>query len=320
MEEKGKGLEDCIRGELEGGCENDMLCQKPYVKVPSGIKRKALLLSDEAKMASTPFPCGQCLNCRINKSRMWATRIGFEHLTAGPSSFVTLTYNDDFVPKNCELDEKDVRGFFKRLRYYNGDKKIRYFYCGEYGDKKGRPHYHIALFGVPLEKEGIIEKSWTFEGCSMGMVKVGDLNAHSARYISGYIVKGMNKKNEFTKDFLKGRRPEFQRMSRRPGIGYEAMKLISEKCKKNGVTNVSEVMIGRRRVKLGRYLQSVIDNELKVSEEKRKEDFFNYQNEMFDKWFKDGENFIDKFQKEMSQKRVQQIKRNKIFSARRISI
>lgn len=302
---------------MVGGCENEMLCQKPFVKVPSGIKRKALLLSDEAKMASTPFPCGQCLNCRINKARMWATRIGFEHLTAGPSSFITLTYNNDFIPKNCSLYPKDVTIFFKKLRYYLGSEKVRYFYCGEYGERYKRPHYHVALFGVSFEKEKEINSAWTFEGCKMGHVHIGDLNRYSARYMSGYITKGLNRDNEYTREILKGRLPEFQRMSRRPGIGSEAIKLIAEKCRKEGVMNVKEIMIGRKRVSLGRYLQSVIDNELGISNEKRKEDFFNYQNEMFDMYFNDGENFIDNYQKEFSQRRLKQIKRDKIFRSRR---
>ena len=42
---------------------------------------------------------------------------------------------------------KDVmQRFMKRLRMKIGV-PVRYLLCGEYGEKRGRPHFHILLFG-----------------------------------------------------------------------------------------------------------------------------------------------------------------------------
>lgn len=45
--------------------------------------------------------------------------------------------------KNLHLEH--LQKFFKRLRKKFGE-GIRYFACGEYGSKNGRPHYHALLF------------------------------------------------------------------------------------------------------------------------------------------------------------------------------
>jgi len=50
--------------------------------------------------------CGQCLGCRVDRSRMWATRIVHEsslHEYTGGNCFVTLTYRDEIV---CDEEQK----------------------------------------------------------------------------------------------------------------------------------------------------------------------------------------------------------------------
>ena len=47
--------------------------------------------------------CGQCLGCRLDRSRMWAMRIAHEaslHELDGGNCFITLTYDDDEMPAN----------------------------------------------------------------------------------------------------------------------------------------------------------------------------------------------------------------------------
>lgn len=59
----------------------------------------------------------------------------------------------------------------------------------------------------------------------MGIVHVGEIMLESAAYIASYTVKKMT---QVTDPRLGGRHPEFSRMSRRPGIGYGAMKAFKE--------------------------------------------------------------------------------------------
>lgn len=93
-------------------------------------------------------PCGRCVNCRIAHSREWATRIIHEASMYDDTGFVTLTYDDEHLPEDGGLRKKDFQDFLKLLRYHLGDVKIKYYMCGEYGEKNHRPHYHAIMFGV----------------------------------------------------------------------------------------------------------------------------------------------------------------------------
>ena len=132
-----------------------------YLEACDYMKRYAL-----PEQAFQEIPCGQCLNCRLNHSKEWAVRCMLEDKYSSDSYFVTLTYDDLHVPyKNViieenglfmpfqELRKKDLQDFFKRLRkalFGNKKGNLRYFACGEYGDKTYRPHFHCILFNLPL--------------------------------------------------------------------------------------------------------------------------------------------------------------------------
>jgi hypothetical protein len=94
-------------------------------------------------------PCGQCWSCRLARSREWALRL-VKEAQFWPEEkrvFLTLTYNNENLPKDGSLDVEHFQNFMKALRYHfsslipaqNGkDKrifpKIKYFHCGEYGE------------------------------------------------------------------------------------------------------------------------------------------------------------------------------------------
>jgi hypothetical protein len=114
--------------------------------------------------------------------------------------FITLTYNADNIPPDGGLIKSDVQKYFKRLRKRISPKKVKYYYCGEYGDKNGRPHYHILLFGysypdwLPLPHKSAsgselytsptLEKEW-----GLGFTQIGEVTFESAAYVSRYIMK-----------------------------------------------------------------------------------------------------------------------------------
>lgn len=109
-------------------------------------------------------PCGNCVSCRLNYSRVWADRCLLEAQYHSSAYFVTLTYSDRFVFRSqyvCDrtgevlealsLRKRDFQLFMKRLRKKFSDQKIRFFACGEYGSETFRPHYHAILFGLKLD-------------------------------------------------------------------------------------------------------------------------------------------------------------------------
>jgi len=190
-------------------------------------------------LAGVPLkvPCGQCIGCRLDKVRDWGTRIAHEAQMHDENIFVTLTYSDEYLPDNYSLNVRDHQLFMKRLRKKLDPLKLRYYSCGEYGDKNGRPHYHQILFGYrPSDavlwrvtenghkyfRSQLLEETW-----GMGHVEFGDVTAQNGAYVAGYALKKM--KGAIAKDHyqrvnpLTGElvvvEPEFALMSSNPGIG-----------------------------------------------------------------------------------------------------
>ena len=101
-------------------------------------------------------PCGKCMACRMTRRKEWSLRMLHELKYHNDASFVTLTYDDNHVPDCQSLVKADLQKFFKRLRKLIAPRKIRYFACGEYGRRTGRPHYHAILYNSGLSQEHII--------------------------------------------------------------------------------------------------------------------------------------------------------------------
>lgn len=132
---------------------------------------------------------------------------------------------------------------------------VRFFACGEYGETTFRPHYHLALFG--LRDPALVEKCWTH-----GFVKVDPMTLERAMYLCGYVVKKLTKKEDIDSVIaLKGKHPEFARMSLKPGIGALAMESLLKAShlhmEKTGDVAKSLRLDGDV-LPLGRYLRGVL--------------------------------------------------------------
>lgn len=142
------------------------------------------------------------------------------------NSFLTLTYAPDHLPSDGSVSVRDFQLFMKRLRKRLGI-KVRFFACGEYGEKLGRPHYHACLFGYDfpdkeldevnhrgdkIYRSRILEETWQKGRCS-----VGDLTFESAAYVARYVTKKIT--GPAAADHYQGKTPEFTLHSKKPGIG-----------------------------------------------------------------------------------------------------
>lgn len=184
------------------------------------------------------YPCGQCIACRLNKVRDWTIRLMDEQKFHKESVFLTLTYDEEHLPNDHCVHKEDVQDFMKRLRYYHPN--IRFFACGEYGEKYSRPHYHLIIFGLglndPLFKGKVYDhKSKGYYLLSKlwknGNMYIGDVTYSSCRYVASYVNKkqfGKKGQDFYAKNHLT---PEFTLMSRRPGIGSEFVNFTSRCCK-----------------------------------------------------------------------------------------
>lgn len=138
------------------------------------------------------------MECRLAYSREWAIRMTHEQQMHERSCFLTLTYNDENLPKHGQLVKRDLQLFFKRFRKAFGP--FRYVACGEYGERKRRPHFHVALYGHDFRDDRIeigqgIKGERLFSSPSLarvwpfGIHAIGSLTFESAAYIARYITK-----------------------------------------------------------------------------------------------------------------------------------
>lgn len=222
-------------------------CYKPIMalvrKPPPGVPGKATISfpktmpsADTARHGTpTPLPCGQCIGCRLERSRQWAIRLMKELKLHDRSSFLTLTYHDDHLPRLSNgrptLVLDDVQLFLKKLRKHFSPHRLRYFQCGEYGELTHRPHHHMILFGedfckdrTPIENSRsgyaqytspLLTHTW-----GKGRATISEVSFESAAYVARYCLKKITGKG--SSFHYSGRKPEFVTMSRNPGIasGY----------------------------------------------------------------------------------------------------
>lgn len=201
------------------------------------------------------LPCGQCIECRLERSRVWAMRCMHEASLHEENCFITLTFNDDFVDPIMSLRKSHFQKFMKRLRKnlsaaVGQAKRVRFFHAGEYGEEFSRPHHHAILFGFDFpdkvlkrQREGfnyyesaLLSKLWSDPktGESYGFHEISDVTFESCAYVARYCTKKINgpmAEDHYAVVDEQGnvykREAEFSTMSRRPGIGagwYEKYK------------------------------------------------------------------------------------------------
>lgn len=161
----------------------------------------------------------------MHEYQSWADN-GFD------SSFATFTYEDDPI----DLQPDHFTLFLKRLRKSISPQKLRYYMCGEYGDNLGRPHYHAILFGYYPDDCQLLSES---EGQRLyhsdkltslwghGHTSIGAVTFESCAYVARYTLKkrtGSQSIQHYRRldpyvDYYHPVKPEYARMSNRPGIG-----------------------------------------------------------------------------------------------------
>lgn len=99
---------------------------------------------------------------------------------------ISKNYQSGFVPVLCR---SHVTNFLKRVRrylQYNNLGKVRYYYCGEYGYKYGRPHYHALLFCESQTQATKLEQNlstlWHY-----GHVDIQRARTACSRYLGSYL-------------------------------------------------------------------------------------------------------------------------------------
>lgn len=200
---------------------------------------------DPDETGSFHVPCGQCIGCRLDRSRQWADRMMLELDHSKTAVFALLSYDEEHVPRSkvnpkyLSLRKSDISKFVKDLRSYFSNKgagperSIRFYAGLEYGDETRRPHAHIILFGLSLEDCGadllhpkffnsfhepiyetpVLDKVW-----KKGITGAGYVSWQTCAYTARYVTKKLTGRMSDVYAEL-GIEPEASLMSRRPGIG-----------------------------------------------------------------------------------------------------
>lgn len=289
------------------------MCKYPFIRDTTGDIRWMSRATQEQRKDATPFPCGKCLPCRINKARTWTHRILLEQMEHTESTFLTLTYNEEHLPKGNTLKPKDLTNYLKRLRNKTGP--FRYYVVGEYGEHTDRPHYHCILFGLGVLDHYNIQDKWTRKKKSMGLSHLGEVNKDSAQYIAGYINKKLDKHNPA----LRARYPEFQRSSKlNGGIGHGAIKRIADNIISNPYRPpeiIRELRYGTQKKPLGRYLTQKLASLLGVPQEQFESEFWIHQEVIFEQHL-NQDWYYGNIQTEKKAQRHQQKKRSALHKKR----
>lgn len=230
-----------------------MPCFKPlsaYVGAGRSKNGKRNIVWKESEAISgevLKLPCGQCIGCRLARSCESAIRCVHEASFHEANCFVTLTYDDEHLPSSKSLVRSDPQIFLRSLRKRLAPKRIRFFGCGEYGEARGRPHYHLCLFGEDFAEDrevigrsvdgesDLFSSELLSETWGKGFASFGSLTFESAAYVARYSLKKLNGSLAERADSESGlthyqgvdsesgevvqRIPEFSMWSLKPGIG-----------------------------------------------------------------------------------------------------
>lgn len=200
---------------------------------------KRVVMGGDPKGSGRPLslPCGKCIGCKMERSRMWSVRIVHEASLFDSNWFVTLDYAPEHLT-SWSLEYEHFQLFMKRLRKKwrgenvcpNGENAVRFFVAGEYGGQFQRPHWHVILFNLVIPdkvewrngtfRSEELEKLW-----GKGNAVIGSVTVRSAAYVAGYtLFKGGHSERDVevvdgeTGEIVE-RRQELVVMSRNPGIG-----------------------------------------------------------------------------------------------------
>ena len=181
-------------------------------------------------------PCGKCSECLNARSKMYALRCLMEARMHDDVCSLILTYDNQHLGNN-QLNYDHVVSFFKRLRryvqYHYGKQQLKFFVCGEYGERKGRMHWHMLVFGwkPDPDKERFVPYSGGKNNTDIrykslklqqlwrqGYVDVTDFDDTHAFYIARYVQKKFVKGSDLDSTI---RQPMREKKYCSPGLGNE---------------------------------------------------------------------------------------------------
>ncbi len=195
--------------------ETGQLKPRAWIEMHIDQPRSRGILRQDCKVEY--IPCNRCIGCKIARAKDWTIRQAAEAKTRERNScwFLTLTQDENHIawtPYGPTLVKEDLQRFIKSLQKSSERKGLdtwKHFGCGEYGSLMGRPHYHLNIFGLDIEKEYGIQpvkdettgKIITSNGSILytseklrklwdrGHITVARFTPETAAYVASYVTK-----------------------------------------------------------------------------------------------------------------------------------
>lgn len=179
--------------------------------------------STDGRTGVSDVRCCRCVSCLLKIANDWAFRCYLESTLHDEACCLTLTIDEDHISEfPAGVCRREIQLFLKRVRRKH---PVRYFGCAEYGSLRGRPHYHVILFGWNPADKLFFKRSPTGRPIYVskelssfwkhGFATIEDFSEEAAFYCSKYLNK--------IKPVSDGKTPPFTFMSLKPSIGSLAL-------------------------------------------------------------------------------------------------
>lgn len=175
---------------------------------------------NDKRVLFVPRGCGNCMECKKQKSREWRVRLSEEIRNNSNGKYITLTFSNESITKlvkeknlplkGYELDNElatiAMRRFLERWRK-TYKKSIRHWFVTELGGN-GTENIHMHGIVWTDKTNESISKHWKYGGITVGkrLYKDGkELNKYETGYVNektiNYIVKYVHKTDEKHKEY-----------------------------------------------------------------------------------------------------------------------
>ena len=199
-----------------------------------------------------PYPCGQCLPCRIHKRDEWRIRAELEGRSSLSKTCLTLTHSDEHADRFRDREQaiETYRQFQDTMRASEkragNQAPIRFFGAMEYGETLDRNHAHFLIFNLqknyrdpPRYHRGLPRALLRIPQWKYGHVDIMEFNPATICYVTDYLT-----------DFwhVKQGNPNLKPHPFRPsryGLGKRSMEILAETvfAKKREIYWVPETLI-----------------------------------------------------------------------------
>lgn len=153
-----------------------------------------------------PVACRSCWQCEQNKINDFVGRSLAENRFTDWTVALTLTYRDRDDMAHKLLTPMHFQKFMRAMRHHH---KCRYLVAGEYGERKGRAHFHAILFGKGMAPQIPQKRMCSIPQWPHGHVFADWSRSESAlRYVCKYLQKDMGQQSWFS-------------MSKKPPLGSQ---------------------------------------------------------------------------------------------------